>query len=98
MVTASNDFRMGANEQHVLASQKRADDRFFDLAMFCNGAHFEVISYNQMPVAEFFAQEFGYDALVERGGLYQSAGGFLLNIDVGKTAVADHDTANAIIS
>src|SRR5438552_17636092 len=51
-----------------------------------------------MLITQLLSQEVRNDARADRSWFDQSAGGSFLDIDVGKTAVAYHDNAHAIVS
>ena len=60
--------------------------------------HYTIVGYDEVLVAEFFAQEFRYDVVIERGRLEQTAGNFFPDVDVWKTAVTHHHAPHAIVA
>ena len=69
----------------------------FDFTMTRDRSHLQIVSHDEMFVAEFLAQQLGDDVVVERCRLEQAAGYFLSDVDVWKAAVAHHHAAHAIV-
>src|SRR5258705_6064646 len=97
MIATTNRVGVRADQHHVIAGEKRAHCRRFDLAMLGNGAHFQIVSYDEMLKSEFAAQEIRDDVAAERGRFQQAARNTLDDVDVWKAAVAHHYATDAIV-
>src|ERR1043165_2867141 len=98
MITALDLVRTGADQQHIFTCKRGANGSLLDLAMARDRAHLEIVSHDEMFIAELFAQQFRHDVVVERRGLEQTTGHCFSDIDIWKTAVTDHYTTHAIVA
>ena len=64
---------MRTDEHHVVTGEKRPHHRSFDFAVLGDGAHLKIVSYDQMLISEFTAQQVRDDVAAERRRLQQAA-------------------------
>src|SRR5258705_2977668 len=97
MIATPNRTGVRTDKHHVVAGEKRPHHRRLDLAVLCNGAHLQIISYDEMLKSEFTAQEVRDDVAAKRCRFQQPARKTLDDVDVWKAAVAYHHATYAIV-
>src|SRR6185369_11105344 len=97
LIAAANRVRVSTNQHHVVPGTKGPYHRRFDLAVFGNRTHLQIVCHHQMLITEFTAQEIRDDVAAERRRLQQAARYALHDVDVRKAAVTNHYATHAIV-